>query len=100
MAHFYHYDLKLLLTIAPDECLRRIINSFIPTRHGSILKSPDIYGPLVAVFSLPQTLLLSIGASRHGCSPIALLGNAVATSLCLWLGLSFLYRLDLNIYSF
>lgn len=70
----------------------RIVNSFIPTRHGSILKSPDIYGPLIAVFSLPQTLLLSIGVSRHGCSPIALLGNAVAISLCLWLGLSFLYR--------
>jgi hypothetical protein len=92
MRRFYDHDLRELLTVTPHECLRRILNSFIPTRHASILGAPDIFGPLIAVFGLPQVLLLSMGVSRHGCSPSALLGNAVAVSLCLWLGLSFMYR--------
>jgi hypothetical protein len=89
---FYTHDLMDLLTLTPEEFGRRILNSFIPTRHASILHAPDIYGPLVAVFTLPQVLLLCMGSSRHGCSPISLMGNAVTVSLCLWLGLSFIYR--------
>ena len=34
-----------------------------------------------------------MGVTRHGCNQSALLGNAVVVSLCLWLGLSSLYRI-------
>ena len=34
-----------------------------------------------------------MGVTRHGCNQSALLGNAVVVSLCLWIGLSSLYRL-------
>lgn len=40
-----------------------------------------------------QILLLSMGVTRHGCNQSALLGNAVVVSLCLWMGLSTLYRI-------
>lgn len=80
------------MNITPQECLTRSLHSFLPTRHASILAAPDLYGPLLAVFCLPQVLLLSIGVSRHGCSPTSILGNAVAVSICLWLGLSVMYR--------
>ena len=34
-----------------------------------------------------------MGVTRHGCNQSALLGNAVVVSLCLWIGLSSLYRI-------
>lgn len=34
-----------------------------------------------------------MGVTRHGCNQSALLGNAVVVSLCLWMGLSTLYRI-------
>eukprot|EP01040_Poterioochromonas_malhamensis_P004114 gene4114-4404_t len=45
------------------------------------------------VFTLPQTLLLSMETSRHGCNPTSQLGNTVIISLFIWIGLSGLYRL-------
>eukprot|EP01039_Chlorochromonas_danica_P006813 gene6813-7526_t len=90
---FYVYDLKELFRVDPDEVFKRILCSFLPGWHASLLGSPDIYGPLVAVALLPQTLLLSLEPSRHGCSPTSQLGNAVVVCLVVWLGLAALYRL-------
>lgn len=73
--------------------MNRIINSFIPSWHSPLLSHPDIYGPLIAVFCLPQTLLLAMETSKHGCNPTSQLGNTVVVSLTIWLGLSFLYRI-------
>jgi hypothetical protein len=50
----YAHDLKQLFTVEPHEVLQRVKNSFIPGRHSAALVTPDIYGPLVAVFTLPQ----------------------------------------------
>jgi hypothetical protein len=36
------------------QVVSRIINSFLPGWHSSILLRPDVYGPLLAVFMLPQ----------------------------------------------
>ena len=55
----------------------RVLNSFIPGWHSPLLLKPDLYGPLIAVFIMPQILLLSMGVTRHGCNQTSLLGNAV-----------------------
>lgn len=59
--NFYMYDMKQLLSIEPDQVLARVANSFLPGWHSPILLQPDLYGPLVAVLTLPQ-----VGeASKH-----------------------------------
>jgi hypothetical protein len=88
----YNTQLKQMFDVSPSEIIYRIGNSFIPGKHSSILKQPDLYGPIVAVMSLPQVLLLSLEVHRSGCSQSSLLGNAVVVTLCLWIGLSLLYR--------
>lgn len=50
----YTYDLKELFNVDPAKVLTRIRNSFLPGWHAPILLQPDIYGPLLAVFCLPQ----------------------------------------------
>eukprot|EP01035_Chromulina_nebulosa_P027670 gene27670-36420_t len=89
----YMYDLKELFNVESTQVISRIINSFLPGWHSPILLRPDVYGPLLAVFMLPQSLLLSMEISKVGCNPTSQLGNAVVVSLCLWIGLSIMYRL-------
>ncbi len=60
--------------------------------HSTLIDKPDLYGPTIAAFSLPQVLLLAMDSSHHGCARAALLEDAVIVSLCLWLGLTALYR--------
>jgi hypothetical protein len=91
------HDLKLLFTVEPQEVVYRVANSFVPGWHGHALVKPDLYGPLIAIFLLPLVLLIAMGGSRHGCNQAALLGNAVVVSLCLWCGLSALYRYCVHI---
>lgn len=91
--NMYRYDLRDLFTVEPVEVLQRVANCFIPGRHSSLLATPDLYGPAIAVVSLPQVLLLAMDSSHHGCSRSYLLGDAVVVSLCLWMGLSIIYRL-------
>jgi hypothetical protein len=57
------------------------------------LLHPDLYGPILAVLALPQSLLISMEIAKNGCNPTSQLGNAVIVSLFIWLGLSALYRL-------
>lgn len=89
----YMYDLKDLFNINPSDVIARIFNSFFPGWHAVILHRPDMYGPIVAVFMLPQSLLLNMDTSRHGCSKSSVLGNATAVSICLWFVISSLYRI-------
>jgi hypothetical protein len=89
----YTHDLRVLFDVEPSEVFIRICNSFIPGWHSPVLLKPDLYGPFIAVLMMPQILLLSMGVTRHGCNQSSLLGNAVVVSLCLWIGLSSLYRL-------
>lgn len=91
--NFYNCELKELFNISPAMISLRILNSFIPGWHSSLLMHPDLYGPLIAVFLLPQSVLLCMDISKNGCSQADVLGNGVVVSLCLWLGLSSLYRL-------
>jgi hypothetical protein len=65
----------------------------LPGSHKRLLQKPDLYGPLLAVFTLPQVLLFAMDVSRHHCRRDMLLGNSVMVSLGLWLGLSILYKL-------
>ena len=51
---FYTYELKELFNVAPDQVLKRLANSFLPGWHAPLLQHPDMYGPLLAVFMLPQ----------------------------------------------
>jgi len=93
---FYMYEMKALFNIEPVQVWSRVAHSFVPGWHSPLLQLPDMYGPIVGVLLLPQVLLLSlgVGVDRHGsCSNTALLGNAVVVSLCLWGGLSALYRI-------
>jgi hypothetical protein len=93
--NIYSMDLKTLFNVEPAEVLNRVANSLLPGWHSPALTEPDIYGPLIAVFSLPQVLLMSLEVydSDSSCSQPSLLGNSVVVSLCLWMGLSCLYRL-------
>lgn len=92
---FYQTDLRSLFDITPVEVGTRLVRSFLPGWHASTLKKPDLYGPLLALATLPQVILLSlqVSAADDGCSHSAILGNAVVVTLCIWLGLSALYRL-------
>ena len=87
----YMYEMKDLFRVHPSAFFRRTINAFLPGWHSPVLSNPDLYGPILAVFLLPQILLFSI-ESKNGCNRTALLGNAVVVSLCLWFGLSAFYR--------
>mmetsp|Transcript_8914 Transcript_8914/g.14815 ORF Transcript_8914/g.14815 Transcript_8914/m.14815 type:complete len:736 (+) Transcript_8914:105-2312(+) len=91
--NFYAYDLKEIFNIEPAGVVARIRNSFLPGWHTLVLVKPDLYGPLLAVFMLPQSLLISMEISRHGCNPTSQLGNALVVSLFIWVGLSSVYRL-------
>eukprot|EP00602_Paraphysomonas_sp_CaronLab_P012901 CAMPEP_0185040210 /NCGR_PEP_ID=MMETSP1103-20130426/37993_1 /TAXON_ID=36769 /ORGANISM="Paraphysomonas bandaiensis, Strain Caron Lab Isolate" /LENGTH=341 /DNA_ID=CAMNT_0027579409 /DNA_START=249 /DNA_END=1271 /DNA_ORIENTATION=- len=82
--NIYKYDLKELFVVDPLEVIRRMLCSFVPGTASSLLVSPDLYGPCVAAFALPQVLLLAMDSSHHGCSRSSLLGDAVVVSLCLW----------------
>jgi len=88
---FYQWDLKEGFRVTPGRFLARITSSIIPGRHATLINNPDMYGPLLGTLALPQVLLLSI-AHEGGCSRPNILGNAVVTGMCLWLGLSSLYR--------
>lgn len=88
----YMYDLKELFNIEPRRVMTRVLNSFLPGWHSPVLQQPDLYGPLLAVFTLPQSLLISMETSKHGCNPTSQLGNAVVVTLFIWIGLSCLYR--------
>jgi len=88
---FYQWDLKEGFRVTPQRSISRIFNSVLPGRHGQLIQQPDLYGPLLATLSLPLVLLLCI-AHGGGCSRAKILGHAVVTSLCLWVGLSTLYR--------
>lgn len=90
---FYAYDLKELFNVEPDKVMGRILHSFFPGWHSPLLVHPDLYGPLLAVFLLPQTLLLCMETSKHGCNSNAQLSNAVIVCLLIWLGLATFYRL-------
>ena len=91
--NFYSYDLKQMFDVKPQEVIYRIGNSFIPGFHGSVLSHPDLYGPSIAVFLFPQCVLVVMDAIHHGCSQSAVLGNAVAMSLYMWVLLSMFYWL-------
>lgn len=86
----YSSDLKTLFSVEPQQVLQRVCSALLPGLHGPLLEQPDLYGPLLAAFLLPQVLLISMDG---GCSQSGLLGNAVVVSLCLWTGLSALYRI-------
>lgn len=51
------YDLKEAFHVSFGEVRRKIQASFVPGQHKIILRHPDLYGPLMGVFLLPQVLL-------------------------------------------
>ena len=63
----YAYDLKELFAISPLEITRRVMSSVLPGYHSPLLQRPDLYGPSVAVFAMPQVFLLCLEASEQGC---------------------------------
>ena len=69
------------------------MSSLLPGRHAALLVKPDLYGPLIALFLLPQAILLYMQTGDLGCSHSLLLCNALIVSLSLWLTLSLLYRI-------
>ena len=89
----YRTDVKVLFSVTPDAILQRVLNTVRPGHHSAALVQPDFYGPLLAVFLLPQILLLSMDISQYGCNQTSMLGNATVVTLSLWIGLSILYRL-------
>lgn len=52
--HMYNYDLRHLFTVEPLEVLKRFGLCFVLGGHHSLLMTPDLYGPVVTVVSLPQ----------------------------------------------
>jgi len=88
----FQNELRLYFDISIDEVKRRAQNIVFPGRQGPLVSRPDLYGPVVAIFVLPQVLILSIGGARHGCNQSSLLGNAVVMSIFIWLALALFYR--------
>lgn len=54
LKRMYKHDLRELFVVEPGEVLRRVLSSFVPGRHSTLLASPDLYGPAVAACLLPQ----------------------------------------------
>ena len=50
----YTHDLRVLFDVEPHEVYVRVCNSFLPGWHSSVLQKPDLYGPMVAVLTMPQ----------------------------------------------
>ena len=91
--NFYNNDLRKLFDILPYEVFIRFLSSMLPGRHAALLIKPDFYGPLIALFLLPQSILLTLQTGHIGCSHFLLLCNAFIVSLSLWFTLSLLYRI-------
>lgn len=89
----FQNEMRFFFDISLDEVRRRARNIVVPGRQGPLMARPDLYGPVVAIFVLPQVLILSIGGARHGCNQSSLLGNAVVMSIFIWLALALFYRL-------
>lgn len=51
-------DMRDLFNISPSEFMSRIIHSFLPGAHASILSHPDLYGPFIAVCLFPQVYII------------------------------------------
>lgn len=59
------YDLKELFSINPSDVISRVFNSFLPGWHSVVLLKPDLYGPMIAVFMLPQVLIERFNIPLH-----------------------------------
>jgi hypothetical protein len=87
--NFYSNTIDLLV-VDPIEVLGKIQETYILSRNYElILKRPDLWGPLVAVIALPESLLLSLEVTKHGCNQSSMLGSGVIVSFSIWIGLSF-----------
>lgn len=92
-AHNCNNELREYFDVPAGEVVSRALRAFLPGFHHQTVEKPDFYGPLLAVFTLPQVLLFAMDVSRHGCRRETLLGTSVMVSISLWAGLSVLYRL-------
>jgi hypothetical protein len=88
---FYQYSLKEAFQVEASEVRSRTLRAFVPWlvgSHESVLSKPDMYGPLLAVFLLPQVLLWGMDVPESGCHRSEILGNAIIVCLFIWIGLS------------
>ena len=90
--HQFYMGAIDMFSVDPKEVLNKIKCTFLPGYHVAVLAKPDLWGPLFGVFCLPQSLVLSLDVSKHGCNQASMLGNAVVISISVWLGLSIFYR--------
>ncbi len=63
MLSIYTHELLELFRVTPGQVAAKVGNSFLPTRHLNLVTQPDLYGPLVAAFILPQVILLMMMTS-------------------------------------
>eukprot|EP00744_Colponema_vietnamica_P015577 GILI01021844.1.p1 GENE.GILI01021844.1~~GILI01021844.1.p1 ORF type:complete len:250 (-),score=52.45 GILI01021844.1:34-783(-) len=66
-----------------DVC-RRLISSLVPGRNQEMLRTPDMYGPLMLVFTLVAILNFSMKHSHHNFSEGTAMGTAMVTCLTYW----------------
>jgi len=91
-AHDWYLNTIDLFSIDPKEFVGKVQDSFQFARsHELTLQRPDLWGPILAVFILPHSLLLSLEVSKHGCNQASMLGSGVLVSLGMWISLSLLY---------
>jgi len=90
--HDFYSNTIDLFSIDPSEFVGKVQDTFQYARnHQLTLLRPDLWGPVLAVFTLPHSLLLSLEVSKHGCNQASMLGSGVLVSLGMWMSLSLLY---------
>jgi len=84
-------SVRLHFSLSLEQALKNLRQASLPYR--GVTGAPDLYVPLMVMFSLAQIFLLCMDVTKHKCRRETLLGNSLAVSFNVWLGTSTMYFL-------
>ncbi|CAN0106902.1 unnamed protein product, partial [Phaeothamnion confervicola] len=85
-----------LFSLDQEDALRRLWGSLVPGMQRDVAARPDLWGPLMLVFTLAQVFLFCTDVVRHHCRRETMLGTSLAVAFGTWLGTaSFYYAVSL-----
>ena len=91
---YRHLDfLSPYFDVEPRTVLRRVADSLKPMPPFGLPSHPDLYGPVMIIFSLSAVLLLEMKTANHVLQEGTLMGEALGLCFGYWLlfsGISFL----------
>jgi len=85
--------LKPYFDVEPKDVIKRLIFSMLPRRSSELMEKPELYGPLVLLFTLVLTLHTGMKLQVLHIDEGTLLGSAFAVCFTFWIMFSLLLNL-------